>query len=100
MVGNHRTPGDLPAIVQEYDLDGSGKIEQDEWALAIADYSAQKLTTPQIQVITRYRGLDARPHRNRNFRAAAPARCAAPGSPILRTPRHQHRCSSRCRASR
>ena len=56
MVGNHRTPGDLPAIVQEYDLDGSGKIEQDEWALAIADYSAQKLTTPQIQVITRYRG--------------------------------------------
>ena len=47
---------DLPAIVQEYDQDGSGKIEQDEWALAIADYSAQKLTTPQIQVITRYRG--------------------------------------------
>ena len=47
---------DLPAIVQAYDKDGSGKIEQGEWALAIADYSAQKLTTPQIQVIAGYRG--------------------------------------------
>ena len=47
---------DLPAIVQQYDKDGSGKIESGEWALAIADYSAQKLTTPQIQVIAGYRG--------------------------------------------
>ncbi len=47
---------DLPAIVQQYDKDGSGKIESGEWALAIADYSAQKLTTPQIQVIARHRG--------------------------------------------
>ena len=36
---------DLPAVVQQYDQDGSGKIEQDEWASAIADYSAGKLTT-------------------------------------------------------
>ena len=47
---------DLPAIVQAYDQDGSGKIEQGEWASAMADYVAQKLTTPQIQVIAGYRG--------------------------------------------
>ena len=47
---------DLPAIVQAYDQDGSGKIESGEWALAMADYVAQKLTTPQIQVIAGYRG--------------------------------------------
>ena len=47
---------DLPAVVQEYDQDRSGKIEQDEWASAIADYSAAKLTTPQIQELAKYRG--------------------------------------------
>ena len=47
---------DLPAVVQEYDQDGSGKIEQDEWASVIADYSAAKLTTPQIQELAKYRG--------------------------------------------
>ena len=47
---------DLPAIVQEYDQDRSGKIEQDEWASVIADYSAAKLTTPQIQELAKYRG--------------------------------------------
>ncbi len=47
---------DLPAIVQEYDKDGSGKIERDEWELAMADYVALKLTNPQIQVIARHRG--------------------------------------------
>ena len=47
---------DLPAIVQHYDQDGSGKIEQGEWELAIADYSAGNLTTQLIQVIAGYRG--------------------------------------------
>ncbi len=47
---------DLPAVVQQYDQDGSGKIEQDEWASAIADYSAGKLTTSKIQELARYRG--------------------------------------------
>ena len=46
----------LPAIVQRYDKDGSGKIESGEWALAIADYSAGNLTTQLIQVIAGYRG--------------------------------------------
>ena len=47
---------DLPAVVQQYDQDGSGKIEQDEWASAIADYSAGKLTTSKIQELAKYRG--------------------------------------------
>ena len=46
----------LPAIVQQYDTDGSGVIEQDEWEVAIRDYQLWKLTTPQIQQIAAARG--------------------------------------------
>ena len=49
---------DIPAIVRQYDADGSCKIEQGEWLVAIADYTADppKLTTPQIQQIAAHRG--------------------------------------------
>ena len=49
---------DIPAIVRQYDADGSCKIEQSEWLVAIADYTADppKLTTPQIQQIAAHRG--------------------------------------------
>ena len=47
---------DIPAIVRQYDSDGSCKIEQNEWAVAINDYQLWKLTTPQIQQITAHRG--------------------------------------------
>ncbi len=46
----------LPAIVRQYDADGSGVIEQDEWLVAVDDYTVQKLTTPQIQAIAAHRG--------------------------------------------
>ena len=46
----------LPAIVQQYDTDGSGVIERDEWEIAIIDYQLWKLTTPQIQQIAAHRG--------------------------------------------
>ncbi len=46
----------LPAIVQQYDTDGSGVIEQDEWLVAIDDYTDYKLTTPEIQQIAAHRG--------------------------------------------
>ena len=41
---------DIPAIVRQYDADGICKIEQGEWLVAIADYTADplKLTTPQL----------------------------------------------------
>ena len=32
---------DIPAIVRQYDADGSCKIEQNEWLVAIADYTAR-----------------------------------------------------------
>ena len=47
---------DIPAIVRQYDSDGSCKIEQNEWAVAINDYQLWKLTTPQIQQISAHRG--------------------------------------------
>ena len=49
---------DIPAIVRQYDADGSCKIEQGEWLVAVADYAADppKLTTPQIQQIAAHRG--------------------------------------------
>ena len=49
---------DIPAIVRQYDADGSCKIEQSEWLVAIADYTADpsQLTTPQIQQIAAHRG--------------------------------------------
>ena len=47
---------DIPAIVRQYDTDGSCKIEQDEWEVAIRDYQLWKLTTPQIQQIAAARG--------------------------------------------
>ena len=46
----------LPAIVQQYDTDGSGVIEQDEWLVAVDDYTNYKLTTPEIQQIAAHRG--------------------------------------------
>ncbi len=46
----------LPAIVQQYDTDGSGVIEQDEWLVAIDDYTNYELTTPEIQQIAAHRG--------------------------------------------
>ena len=46
----------LPAIVRQYDTDGSGVIEQDEWLVAVDDYTVQKLTTPEIQTIAAHRG--------------------------------------------
>ena len=46
----------LPAIVRQYDADGSGVIEQVEWLVAVDDYAAQKLTTPEIQTIAAHRG--------------------------------------------
>ena len=49
---------DIPAIVRQYDSDGSCKIEQSEWLVAMADYTADppQLTTPQIQQIAAHRG--------------------------------------------
>ena len=47
---------DIPGIVRQYDTDGSGIIEQDEWLVAIDDYVDYKLTTPQIQQIAAHRG--------------------------------------------
>ena len=38
----------LPAIVRQYDADGSGVIEQDEWLAAVDDYANYRLTTPDI----------------------------------------------------
>ena len=46
----------LPAIVQQYDTDGSGTIEQDEWLVAVDDYTNYELTTPEIQQIAAHRG--------------------------------------------
>ncbi len=46
----------LPAIVQQYDTDGSGVIEQDEWLVAVDDYTNYELTTPEIQQIAAHRG--------------------------------------------
>ena len=46
----------LPAIVQQYDTDGSGVIERDEWLVAIDDYTNYELTTPEIQQIAAHRG--------------------------------------------
>ena len=46
----------LPAIVQQYDTDGSGVIEQDEWQAAVDDYANYKLTTPEVQAIAAHRG--------------------------------------------
>ena len=46
----------LPAIVRQYDTDGSGVIERDEWLVAIDDYVDYKLTTPEIQQIAAHRG--------------------------------------------
>ncbi len=46
----------LPAIVQQYDTDGSGVIEQDEWQVAVDDYTNYRLTTPEIQQIAAHRG--------------------------------------------
>ena len=46
----------LPAIVQQYDTDGSGVIEQDEWLVAVDDYTNYSLTTPEIQQIAAHRG--------------------------------------------
>ena len=42
---------DIPAIVRQYDTDGSCVIERDEWERAVDDYVAQKLNNPQIQTI-------------------------------------------------
>ena len=46
----------LPAIVQRYDTDGSGVIEQDEWLVAVDDYTNYELTTPEIRQIAAHRG--------------------------------------------
>ena len=46
----------LPAIVRQYDADGSGTIEQDEWLVAVDDYTNYRLTTPEIQAIAAHRG--------------------------------------------
>ena len=47
---------DIPAIVRQYDTDGSCVIERGEWERAIDDYVAEKLNNPQIQTIAAHRG--------------------------------------------
>ena len=53
---DERQTCDIPAIVRQYDADGSCVIEQDEWHAAIDDYANYELTTPQIQAIAAHRG--------------------------------------------
>ena len=40
------------SIVAQYDTDGSGAIEQDEWSRAIGDYASGKLTNEEIYAIS------------------------------------------------
>ena len=47
---------DIPAIVRQYDADGSCTIEQDEWLVAVDDYANYELTTPEILAIAAHRG--------------------------------------------
>ncbi len=47
---------DIPAIVRQYDTDGSCKIEQSEWLVVVDDAAAQRLTAPEVQTIAAHRG--------------------------------------------
>ena len=40
------------SIVAQYDTDGSGVIEQDEWSRAVEDYASGKLTNEEIYAIS------------------------------------------------
>ena len=40
------------SIVAQYDTDGSGAIEQDEWSRAVGDYASGKLTNEEIYAIS------------------------------------------------
>ena len=53
---DERQTCDMPAIVRQYDADGSCVIEQGEWYAAVDDYANYELTTPQIQAIAAHRG--------------------------------------------
>ncbi len=46
---------ELEPIVAQYDTDGSGIIEQDEWEVAIQDYTDGKLTNEEIHAISKAR---------------------------------------------
>ena len=53
-----QTTADTPepeSIVAQYDTDGSGIIEQDEWEVAIQDYTDGKLTNEEIFAISQAR---------------------------------------------
>ena len=47
---------DIPAIVRQYDTDGSCKIERAEWLVVVDDAAAQRLTAPEVQTIAAHRG--------------------------------------------
>ena len=46
----------LPAIVRQYDADGSGTIGQDGWLVAVDDYVDYRLTAPEIRQMAAHRG--------------------------------------------
>ena len=43
------------SIVAQYDTDGSGIIEQDEWEVAVEDHANGKLTSEEIYAISKAR---------------------------------------------
>ena len=47
---------DPSTAVQRYDTNGNGIIEQQEWLVAVDDYTNYKLTTPEILEIAAHRG--------------------------------------------
>ena len=46
---------ELEPIVAQYDTDGSGIIEQDEWEVAVEDHANGKLTNEEIFAISKAR---------------------------------------------